>query len=78
MNARIVLLAVLAALSSCASYSFQLHGAETDKSHYVIIRSRPGATDLIYDCYSRPAPEAGWGPTCREVRLQDLDEWSRR
>ena len=72
---RAPLLAVSAAAvlgSSCSSYIVQIHAAETDRNHYVLLKIKPGGTDHVYDCYSKPDGQS-WSPTCREVTVKDSD-----
>lgn len=71
---RLPLLALVATAvlgsSSCASqYLVQIHGAETDRNHYVVIRAKSGG-QFVYDCYSKPEGTT-WKPTCREVAMEE-------
>ena len=65
-----VSMAAVLGSSSCASqYVAMIHGSETEKNHYVLVRAKSGG-QFVYDCYSKPDGTA-WKPTCREVTMEE-------
>jgi hypothetical protein len=67
----LLLLLASVSMTACSAYHVAVHASESDHNHFVLVKSRPGSTDHVFDCYSKP--DAKWEPTCREVAMQE--EW---